>query len=390
MKHLSIRVAWHDNGWNGTVCNKPSDNSYCLQPPRIYESKKISEEENLAGRSWDSLSDEQLPPCKAEGAAFMNAQRWQRTFRHPYQFDPKLPHSKLLDTNVEVKPYSTFAVPFNWMLKKNQANLTEQYPSLSPDENAPFNSSWVYGEGRQREILQIFFNPILENHSLVFFYTKSGNPVDENCRRLLIEVGIVTGKSNLQEYDCRAGAKPYPMWDRLISHSIRPDGIEGFLLPYTEYLSKTGNIKEDEKRGKWLEEIKMTLFDIGDQDTNIGEFSYGSEWVKNSTALTVLLKLREAVERIQHHGLVTGKMGATHRMAKQANRACERKHGRFPFIWSSDVRIRLQIREHTCPGDVRKWLVSAQRESVEDFRGDFEWCASPSFKLEHPQGITPN
>lgn len=307
MKHLSIRVAWHDNGWNGTVCNNPANNSFCLQLKRIYESKKAHEEEKMAGKSWADLTEDQLPPCKAEGAAFMSAQKWQRVFSHPYKFSKETPHSKLLDTPVEVQPYSTFAVPFNWMLARSQQNLTEQYPSLSADEKALFNTSWVYGEKRQREILDVFFKPIHENRSLVFFYTKSGNPVDENCRRLLIGVGLVSGKSKLQEYQYQPGAKPYPMWDRLIGHSIRPNGIEGFLLPYSEYLVKSGNAKEDEKRTRWLEEIKMTLFDVGDQDTGIGEFSYGSEWVKNSTALAVLLKLRLVVERIQRHGLVAGK-----------------------------------------------------------------------------------
>ena len=40
------------------------------------------------------------------------------------------------------------------------------------------------------------------------------------------------------------------------------------MLPYSEYLLKSGNKQEDEKRARWLEEIKMTLFDVGEQDTN--------------------------------------------------------------------------------------------------------------------------
>ena len=26
LRHLSIRVPWHDNGWNGTVCRVPKHN----------------------------------------------------------------------------------------------------------------------------------------------------------------------------------------------------------------------------------------------------------------------------------------------------------------------------------------------------------------------------
>ncbi|MEQ8192599.1 MAG: hypothetical protein ABRQ39_31835 [Candidatus Eremiobacterota bacterium] len=30
MLHLSARIAWHMNGWNGTTCSKPSDNTFCV------------------------------------------------------------------------------------------------------------------------------------------------------------------------------------------------------------------------------------------------------------------------------------------------------------------------------------------------------------------------
>ena len=28
--HMSVRLAWHDNGWNGHICQKPRENSYCV------------------------------------------------------------------------------------------------------------------------------------------------------------------------------------------------------------------------------------------------------------------------------------------------------------------------------------------------------------------------
>ena len=39
MKHLTIRVAWHDNKWNRAICKNPIENTYCLTLPRIYEEK---------------------------------------------------------------------------------------------------------------------------------------------------------------------------------------------------------------------------------------------------------------------------------------------------------------------------------------------------------------
>ncbi|TDL67428.1 hypothetical protein E2R56_19745 [Rhodococcus qingshengii] len=28
--YLSVRIAGHDNGWNGRVCNNPKENVYCV------------------------------------------------------------------------------------------------------------------------------------------------------------------------------------------------------------------------------------------------------------------------------------------------------------------------------------------------------------------------
>jgi len=29
-KHLSVRLAWHDSGWNGRICRDPKANTYCV------------------------------------------------------------------------------------------------------------------------------------------------------------------------------------------------------------------------------------------------------------------------------------------------------------------------------------------------------------------------
>ena len=31
IRHLSVRVPWHDSGWNGTVCVDPKNNVACLK-----------------------------------------------------------------------------------------------------------------------------------------------------------------------------------------------------------------------------------------------------------------------------------------------------------------------------------------------------------------------
>ena len=34
-QHLSLRVPWHDNRWNGNVCQHPCDNQSCMRLKNI-------------------------------------------------------------------------------------------------------------------------------------------------------------------------------------------------------------------------------------------------------------------------------------------------------------------------------------------------------------------
>ena len=306
MKHLTIRVAWHDNKWNGTICKNPLENTYCLSLPRIYEEKDENVENKIACKSW---ADKEiiLPPCKAESGAFMNEKGYKRKFSHPYRNIPKVKetHGHLKDNLVEVPVYSTFAVPFRWMLKANTKELNEKFPTLPKDEKPPFNSPWVFGKDRQLGILKEFFRQLEPKSSLVFFYSKSGNPVDEEARRLLVGIGTITSISNILIYE--ADKEPrYPLWDRIISHSIRPDKANGFLIPYHDYLEPTGDEKEDGKRRNQLNEIKVILYEPGSDERIFDQFSYGSELLENSYALSILIKLRKVIELIKDHGVASG------------------------------------------------------------------------------------
>ncbi len=39
LRHLSIRVPWHDNGWDGTICQQPKLNEACLRLKHIADNK---------------------------------------------------------------------------------------------------------------------------------------------------------------------------------------------------------------------------------------------------------------------------------------------------------------------------------------------------------------
>ena len=101
MFHLTLRVAWHDARWNGTVCREPSHNSFCVALDRIRVERDEIAEDGVAKRSWHDLTPDQLPPCKAESGFFMSPQEWTRVFKHPYSMTFKDPRwGQVLQSNI--------------------------------------------------------------------------------------------------------------------------------------------------------------------------------------------------------------------------------------------------------------------------------------------------
>jgi hypothetical protein len=56
MHHLTVRVAWHNNLWNGSVCQGPMKNSFCLALDRVRAARNDEKEAALAGRFWHDLA----------------------------------------------------------------------------------------------------------------------------------------------------------------------------------------------------------------------------------------------------------------------------------------------------------------------------------------------
>ena len=52
---MTLRVAWHDRAWDGSICDHPSDNAFCLALDRIREERDDAYEDALAGRSSRDL-----------------------------------------------------------------------------------------------------------------------------------------------------------------------------------------------------------------------------------------------------------------------------------------------------------------------------------------------
>lgn len=278
---------------------------------------------------WHELPQEQLPPCIAESAGFMNAHEWRRLFNHPYAGNKKTAatHGPLRPTPITLPAYSTFAVPFAWMLKENQDEVQNACPrELPPDEEPPFESPWVFGRDRQEALLDHMFGHLKDEGSLVFFYCKEGQPLGDQFARLVVGVGRILKVGKLLRYDS-TGPRTYPLWDRVIQHSIRPDGPDGFLLPYHDYVRPTGDPDEDARRLRLLQEVAVP----GDGG-HIRTFSYGAELATPDVALSILVRCLEAVRAVRRHGIAKGPWAEREDWLDRQIAATWRDRGAFPGL----------------------------------------------------------
>jgi len=67
--HLSVRLAWHDTGWNGCICREPRLNSSCIVQEQIRDGRDDELERQHAGVHLADISD-WLPPCCRDIAAY--------------------------------------------------------------------------------------------------------------------------------------------------------------------------------------------------------------------------------------------------------------------------------------------------------------------------------
>lgn len=299
LKHLSVRVPWHDNGWNGSVCNNPKANGACLILKNCALNRNDEQEQLLAGQLLSNLTEEQYPVCIGERATFMAPFSIDKTLKHPYALSSPNTHGHLKPTRVQFPAFGAAAVPYHWMLKENAKEKTALYDLNYDDAKEPQldwasngGDHWVQEITNQKALLNCFFEHLQEETSLVFFYAKQV-PFVEASGRVLAGVGKINKIIASEAYEGSNNRFGAAYWEHMILHSIRKDGKNGFLLPYhsaIEYQQETPSFDVAE------------LAVIVPNDKRF-EFSYGTEHVSNDSAIRVLLDCIKSLEKAEELGI---------------------------------------------------------------------------------------
>ncbi|MDP6718639.1 MAG: RNA helicase, partial [Pirellulaceae bacterium] len=226
LRHLSIRVPWHDSGWTGTVCNAPQLNGACAKLNRIASSKNEEAEASIAGASFKELSRDQWPSCIDERATFMAPFEMDQEKRHALaKQDPKR-YGHFQPTLQRYPAYSAGMVPFQWMMSNNFEELGERFDLdvvASREPELDYKSTWIHEARNQTALLDGFSAHLRKDDSLCLFYAKHV-PFVERTDRILVGAGRIKDIGPLAEYG-RSGDGPRGMlWERPVQHSIRPNG----------------------------------------------------------------------------------------------------------------------------------------------------------------------
>ena len=301
LRHLSIRVPWHDSAWDGRICENPHLNGACAKLTRIAEHKDEEKERHVAGKKLNALPIEQWPCCVHERAMFMAPFELIHQKHHALAMHNPTYYGHFLPTPQRYPPFSAGVVPFSWMMTENLEKHGEALAldvDSSREPELGYQSSWVHEARNQTELLEAFTNHLHHDDSLCLFYAKHV-PFVEGTRRILVGAGRIKDVGQLTEFQRSDKKRPRGIvWERPIQHSIRPNENDGFLFPYHDLLQKAVESPS----------IDLEPYTAFAPPEHWNEFSFGSEHVTHDAAISALLSLENALNRINDDfGIATEK-----------------------------------------------------------------------------------
>lgn len=290
-KHITARMAWHDNKWNGRICVSPEKNEYCvgdysLLSARLQRRRKLELECDNAGQipNYSKMCN-YIPPCFWSINAFGDSQ-FDVLHEHPM----KGRYNKISNTPDEketLPPYSFFTWNFKLSFLKSDNPLSKI------DGKYPKNLS---------HRATTFFSQVKEKESIVFLYCNYDNPITaDDYKYLLIGCGLVKNKGDFFDYKIPTAGlseirsdksmKNFPTIGWELRMSLEKDSI--VRLPYHEYLSDL----EEDIEWDLLNDIKITI----DDETLVQDFKYVAMDIDDDTCIYLLTQIRQKLNLVKEH-----------------------------------------------------------------------------------------
>ena len=330
VKHATMRFAWHDGKWNGTVCKDPERNIYCtgsysLLSPRIQRRIDLRAEQNYKGQKVSKIQKERkyVPPCYWCLNALGDD---ECTVEDPHPF---------ADTERKFSPEFARVPPLKYDLKRfciSSWNFRLGYSEKGSYER------YVPPEELENRTKQ-YLTELEKGKSIVFFYANYSNPITaDHYKYLLLGAGVVEDVKEPKEYvipeelvekirNQRGMANtPTTAWQFQIL--LNPETL--FVLPYHEYLNLIDREKDESASNelwKKLDEVAIRI----EETTIIPNFKYVSTHLEHDKAIYLLYLLKQSTLRMKKHNLVEYSLisDAEHKIDKLLTIAWKQR-GRYP------------------------------------------------------------
>ena len=269
--HVTARIAWHNDGWNGAVCKAPEENTYCVgwksyPGDVIARERDLSVETCLAGCRGEGLKG-YIPPCSYSYNAF-GTERAQAASEPPDFF-----YGGADRREWTLPPASVCVWPY-------EAMYAEEVKASGHLDN-----------DRRRQLTLEFFELVKQDcgSNLVFYYANYSNPLsEEEAPRYvmigvsrIIEVGEELFYDNVEPRIVERYAGGL-IWARRVTSSYPEEGVR---IPYHRYLDDPEQLRQ------------LAVF-----PENPALCKYGSKHVTDDEAIGVLEQLLSKVRLLKEIG----------------------------------------------------------------------------------------
>lgn len=291
--HVTFRVAWHDNKWNGAICKDPVKNRYCsgfhsLLSERLRKRKEKNLDNEIRYSGQPVVSD-YVPPCFWSINLFGDK---DLTVKHDNPAEPTL-------TPIEERlpAYSMFSWPFAVSFNRTKEQI---------------QTEGAYPKNLEKVRIPNFQSKIKENQSVAFMYAKFSNPLtEEEQQYLIVGCGLVTEKGSYNSFGPetiiekkRAGKfknRNFPAMNWALRYSFQKEDLL-VRIPYHEYLEYTGQEHFDtETRQALLDKIKVA---VTEPELNHC-FKYVAMDVDDDEAIFLLSKMRKQLINCKDDDIVS-------------------------------------------------------------------------------------
>lgn len=226
--HITIRVAWHNNGWNGHICDEPEKNTYCIgrhsYPGDYIKGARDLEWEmkpDVKGKACGSLTTG-IPACGFSINAF-GAEKTKAKINPPAWF------------NKETKP-AILDIPESTVCIWNYEGMYSDDVVREPGNGQKYDYDTRLQNAKE------YFGDLKEGQSLLFYYANYSNPFseDESPKYVIVGLSRLKKVGKIQYYEgvsdeMKAKYAGGFVWQMPIT-SYYPD--EGFVIPYHKYMDR--------------------------------------------------------------------------------------------------------------------------------------------------------